>query len=485
MMARCSVMIDIVVLERAEMKIKELYSDVLNENTQYEFKAKIHLENNIKWAKTIVAYANGEGGIIFVGVSNDGEAFGLSLEEVDECKNLIAIVNDRNIFPHVKYRIAMRSVDDEANNFVLAIKVEKSDSIVRYRDGDFNEKVFVKGDGNSTPATPEDIISLSRRKYGIDNHFTDISYDVSLWAKYMELCRNYRTDFSTPSIKELQNEEVVSPDGKAAYGLLMFKDDYNDDLSLVSCRLWSGNDKSSNVIDAIKIKGPIGECFQKSLSFLERNTKTGWIKTEKGGRKMTFSYPLQAIREALVNAFAHRDYSIMGTQIDVDVFQDRIDITSPGSWLLPKPFEEYPIGTIPSIRRNKAIAACFDLANLMERSGSGFKAIYDSYSNTEENKKPVVLSYSGFFIIRLFDLLWDEENASNDFTNPIDKERQRVINLLRKENAGIKEIQKDSLFKSRKTLYSQVITPLANDGIIERIGNSKSKYAYFRLKRNK
>lgn len=126
----------------------------------------------------------------FVGVSIDEEAFGLSLEEADKCKNLIAVVNDRNIFPHVKYRIAMRSVDDEANNFALAIKVEKSDSIVRYRDGNFNEKVFVKGDGNSTPATPEDIISLSRRKYGIDNHFTNTNYDVSLWTKYIELCRN-------------------------------------------------------------------------------------------------------------------------------------------------------------------------------------------------------------------------------------------------------------------------------------------------------
>lgn len=51
----------------------------------------------------------------------------------------------------------------------------------------------------------------------------------------------------------------------------------------------------------------------------------------------------------------------------------------------------------------------------MERSGSGFKAIYDSYNNVDESKKPVVLSYSGFFIIRLFDLIWNEEDSLNDF----------------------------------------------------------------------
>lgn len=467
------------------MKIKELYGDVINENLQFEFKAKIHLENNIKWAKTMVAYANEEGGIIFIGVSDEGEAFGISLKEVDEYKNLIAVVNDRNIFPHVRYHISMRSVDDEANRFVLALKIDKSDSIVRYRDGDFNEKVYVKGDGNSTPATPEEIISLSGRKFGIDNHFTDVDFDSGLWTKYMGLCRTFRADYSTPSLKELQNEEIVSSNGKASYGFLMFKDDYDEDLSLVSCRLWSGDDKSGNVIDSAKFKGPMGECFKNALAFVERNTRTGWAKKENGGRENVSSYPFQAVREALVNAFAHRDYSIFGTQIDVDIFSDRIDITSPGSWLLPRPFEEYPVGTIPSIRRNKTIAACFDLANLMERSGSGFKTIYDSYENATEDKKPVVLSYPGFLIIRLFDLLLTKKIEAVDFDalTSVDKEKQRVINLLERENLGIKEILNGSTFKSRRYFIVHVINPLIADGTIERVGNLKSRNAFFRLKK--
>lgn len=467
------------------MKIKELFGDVITENMQYEFKAKIHMENNIKWAKTFVGYANGDGGIIFIGVSNDGEAFGLTIDEIDSSKNIIAIVNDRNIFPHVKYHMSLRSVDNAANNFVLAVKIDKSDSIVRYRDGDFNEKVYVKGDGNSTPATPEEIISLSGRKYGVDNHFLDIDYDALKWSKYLELCKKYRNDSSIPSLKELQNEEVVSTEGKTSYGLSMFKDDYNDDLSLVCCRLWSGLDKTENVIDSFKIKGPLGECFQKSLSFIERNTKTGWIKKENGGREKIFSYPLQALRESLVNAFAHRDYSIFGTQIDVDIFLDRIDITSPGSWLLPKNFEEYPIGSIPSIRRNKIISACFDLANLMERSGTGFKTIYDSYSNATDDKKPVVLSYSGFIIIRLFDLNYVSPSVKNKnkfSINSIDDEKQRVINLLQIHDLGIKDLQNESMFKSRAYFIEQIINPLINEGIIERIGNAKSKNSFFKLK---
>jgi predicted HTH transcriptional regulator len=119
--------------------------------------------------------------------------------------------------------------------------------------------------------------------------------------------------------------------------------------------------------------------FHKTIAFIERNTKTGWRKTENGGREVIRAYPKEAIREALVNAIAHRDYSIAGTQIDIDIYCDRIDFVSPGSWLLPKNYEEYPIGSIPSIRRNTIIAACLDVANLMERGGTGFQTMIESY----------------------------------------------------------------------------------------------------------
>ena len=84
------------------MKINELYSDILTEDTKYEFKAILNPNEPLKWAKTIVAYANGEGGYIFVGVSDNRDAFGLSVEEIDKTKNLISLINDRHIFPHAK-----------------------------------------------------------------------------------------------------------------------------------------------------------------------------------------------------------------------------------------------------------------------------------------------------------------------------------------------------------------------------------------------
>ena len=62
------------------MKINELYSDILLENTKYEFKAILNSDKPVKWAKSIVAFANGEGGYIFVGVSDNRDVFGLTLD---------------------------------------------------------------------------------------------------------------------------------------------------------------------------------------------------------------------------------------------------------------------------------------------------------------------------------------------------------------------------------------------------------------------
>ena len=81
------------------MRITELYSDVIVEDRKYEYKAVLNPDNPMKWAKSLVGFANGDGGILFVGVSNDGEAFGIDLRDIDRMKNLVETVNDRYIFP--------------------------------------------------------------------------------------------------------------------------------------------------------------------------------------------------------------------------------------------------------------------------------------------------------------------------------------------------------------------------------------------------
>jgi len=464
------------------MKITEMYADVINEDTKYEYKAVLNSENPVKWAKTLVAYANGEGGVMFVGVSNDGEAFGIDLDEIDKTKNLIAVVNDRHIFPHVKINYMMRSVDAEAEKFVLGVCVSPADSVIRYREGDFNETVYIKGNGNSTPATPEDIISLSKRKFGVDNETTDVKYNPDKWTEYIRLCEEFREDESVPTLKELQNEEIVTKDEYVKSGFIMFEDEYGHDDTLICCRLWKGKNKVGAVLDSGRYKGSLVSVFKSTFAFIERNTKTGWRKTENGGRQEIRSYPKEAIREALVNAIAHRDYSIAGTQIDVDIYEDRIDIVSPGSWLLPKGYEEYPAGTIPSIRRNGIIAACFDVANLMERGGTGFQTMIESYKDSAEELQPVVMIYPGFLDLRLFDKLYGEGNTE-DIGEVELSDSEKLVAILRENGPmPVKMLQEILSYGNRKTFLKNVINPLIEAGIIYRDGEKKSHSSVIRLK---
>lgn len=464
------------------MKIKDLYPDVISEDLNYEYKAVLNPDNPIKWAKTIIGYANDKGGTMFVGVSNDGEAFGIGLGEIDKTKLLISRINDRNIFPHVKITYMMRSVDDNAERFVLAVKVAPAESVIRYREGDYNETVYVKGDGNATPATPEEIISLSKRKYGVDNETSEIEYCVKYWTEYIDLCKRYRQDQSVPSVKELQNEEIVSKDGYAKSGFIMFSDDYDRDDTMICCRLWKGKNKTGVVLDSSRLRGSLARVFVDALNFIERNTKTGWHKTENGGREEVRSYPKEAIREALVNAIAHRDYSIAGTQIDVDIYSDRIEIVSPGSWLLPKGYYEYPAGSIPSIRRNSIIAACLDVANLMERGGTGFQTMIEAYKKSPEKIQPVISIYPGFLNLRLYDMLYSEEVIELDLEGLSNAEK--VISILNMEGSkSVKELQERINYRSRSQFLKDVINPLMESGDIYRDGKPKSPTSRIKIKK--
>ncbi len=464
------------------MKIKEIYPDVIAENLSYKYKDVLNPDNPIKWAKTIVGFANDKGGTLFVGVSNNGDAFGINLEEIDKTKLLISRINDRNIFPHVKITYMMRSVDDNAELFVLAVKVFPSESVVRYREGDYNETVYIKGDGNATPATPEDIIALSKRKYGVDNETTEVLYQEKKWSEYIHLCKQYRPDQSAPSTKELQNEEIISSNGFAKSGFIMFSDNYDQDDTMICCRLWKGKNKTGVVLDSSRFRGSLSKVFEEGLNFIERNTKTGWVKNENGGREEIRSYPKEAIREALVNAIAHRDYSIYGTQIDIDIYSDRIEIVSPGSWLLPKDYNDYPTGTIPSIRRNSIIAACLDVANLMERGGTGFQTMIEAYKDCSIDIQPVVSIYPGFLNLKLYDKLASEDSIELDLEEMTNPEKAFAI-LKMQGPKSVKELQEIMKYKNRSQFLKEVINPLIESEKIYRDGKPKSPTSLLKIKK--
>ena len=115
-------------------------------------------------------------------------------------------------------------------------------------------------------------------------------------------------------------------------------------------------------------------------------------------------YPERAVTEALVNALIHRDYTIYGSEIHVDIFDDRLEIVSPGGMPDGSLVQDLDIRNVPSDRRNQILADIFSQMDYMERKGSGFGLIFRAYEKEAPNPKglePSFVSASGSFRVVL------------------------------------------------------------------------------------
>jgi predicted HTH transcriptional regulator len=124
-------------------------------------------------------------------------------------------------------------------------------------------------------------------------------------------------------------------------------------------------------------------------------------------RKNIDAYPQRALFEGVINAVAHRDYFLDGTQIQVDMFKDRLEISSPGSFCRGEKLgKTYDLSGIISKRRNELIASVLVSCNVMEAAGTGFDKIVEEYKGENETHRPYIYSSSDHFTLVLPDLTY-------------------------------------------------------------------------------
>lgn len=130
----------------------------------------------------------------------------------------------------------------------------------------------------------------------------------------------------------------------------------------------------------------------------------------------------------------------------------------------------------------RAISACLDVANLMERGGTGFQTMTESYKACPDEIQPVVSIYPGFLNLKLFDRLYRDEVIELDLEGLTDGEK--VMAILKMEGPKpIKELQMSLNYRSRSQFLNEVINPLMKSGYIYRDGKPKSPTALIKIKR--
>ncbi len=180
-----------------------------------------------------------------------------------------------------------------------------------------------------------------------------------------------------------------------------------------------------DAFDSSEFTGSIIKLLEDGMSFIKRNTKMMWRKAPTSRIEMP-EYADRSCLEALVNALVHRSYLELGSEIHIDIFDDRMTIYSPGGMADGSIIQNQKLNEVSSKRRNPVLADVFSRLGYMERQGSGLEKIIEWYqvcANYTEEKMPTFSSTSSQFIVTLPNLNYGNKTVLSEKKQDSDIEK--------------------------------------------------------------
>ena len=467
--------------------------EYLGETNLYDKKEKLEINKPKSWLKTVSAFANGIGGKLIFGVKEDNTVIGL--EDFKKDSEDISEIIKTKMDPIPEFNMEINELDGKVI-LILSVFAGKN---TPYFVVDGGARTAYKRVGNqSVSASRIDLFNLSLK----GEH---ISYD-SLQSKkkledvsFKELKIEYKErtgkDFEE---KDLKSFGLVNDENNLTIAGSLFADNHQVYQSRVFCTRWNGLTKANGRMDAlddIEFEGNIIYLLKASLDFVKRNSKKMWKKGPVYRIEYP-EYPERAVQEALVNALIHRDYSVVGSEVHVDIYDDRLEIYSPGGMYDGTFIQELDPMNISSSRRNPVIADVFARMDLMERRGSGLRKIIEAYEaeeNYKENLKPEFRSTESSFTTVLKNLNYVGQNVGQNVTQNVTQSegenegqnegkklkpkdrRERIITII-KENPKITAYDISKKFNVTDRTIERDLKVLTDNNIIEYVGSARGGY---------
>jgi ATP-dependent DNA helicase RecG len=358
------------------MKIQKILKQA--EGKTLEFKKEIP-KNRQNFLKTVVAFANGAGGNIYVGVNDDRTITGIKEEPFELEEKLASIIYD-SISPIPNVFFQTTAFEDKVI-FIVRILPGANKPYYLKKLG-LEGGIFVRVGSTSRKADSQVAAELRRQARNIsldqeiDPSFDCDILDMRLLEKFIEL-RGLKTKPSLDyfvKIKAAQRyDHTCHP---TIGGILLFCSTLPDEYSYARFRVSrfkAGN--RADLINSITINDGLLAMPEKIMDFVQLYMEKK-IEISALRRKEDYDIPLPAIREGILNAICHRDYSITGSDNKLDIFSDRIEITSPGA--LPLGITLQDLGDGISEARNRLIVKIFREAGYVEQLGTGIMRIKEA-----------------------------------------------------------------------------------------------------------
>ena len=380
------------------MKLKDFMGI---EATHLDYKLSLEEEKPKNWLKTVSAFANTQGGHILFGVTNIGHE-PIGLEDAQYTASKIAEFISTRIEPPIRYTM----VPFESNvkgRFCLDLSIANGPNYPYYYVHERTREVYVRHGDRSEIATPLEQNTLLLK--GMNKTYDSLSSgyklsDVSFTLLAATFKKETGEEFNLS--KDLVSMGFVTEDGMVTNAGLLLCDQGYLKQSKIVCTRWKGTEKGAiggDALDDQEFRGvSLIMLLANAEAFIRTNSKNPW--TIRGMRREENSdYPFKAVREVLVNAMIHRDYQNIGSEVHVDMFDNRMEISSPGGMMNGSRIQELDLKKVPSMRRNEIISDIFGRLHYMDRRGSGIRRILNSYTGFMD--KPEFYSDEYFFIVTL------------------------------------------------------------------------------------
>ena len=361
------------------------------------------------------------------------------------------------------------SPHDRDGLHILQLKVNAGHYTPYYYIGDGQRITFVRVGDKSIPATAEQMVRLVLK--GSNKTFDSLHSDYKAENHSFTILANTFKDRTKQEWdkKFLLSFGLVNSSGNLTNAGALFADDCPLWQSRLYCTLWDGNEKGDAINDA-EFTGNILMLLREAMNFVKSNTKKGWEKLPDG-RKNKPEYAERAVLEAMVNHFIHRDYTVIGGEVHLDIYDNRLTVTSPGGMYNGMLIQELDIADVSSERRNPILANVMAQLDYMEKRGSGLTRICNEtkalYGYRDE-LKPVFKSTPTQFQTTIF-ASSDSSNVGDVSETKLTERQQKILNLIKKSPTITGKQMSETLSVSQRTIERD-ISSLRKIGILKREG---------------
>ena len=396
---------------------------LIAECSSYDFKEMLERKKVKSWLKSVSAFANTDGGSLFYGVNDDGVIVGLENPQSDA--DFISEMIKAKLDPVPEVQLI--PIEHEGRT-LLEVKVKAGTLTPYYYYQDGTRTAYTRVGNESVECNSQQLLSLVLK----GTHMTWDSLPTQVDANkhsFVILANTFREQTHQEwNDKYLESFGLVTSDGKLTNAGLLFVDNCTVFQSRIFCTRWTGLYKD-DAISSVEHRANLVLLLKYGMDFIKNYTMSGWVKMPNYRLNLP-DYSDRAIFEGLVNHLIHRDYTVMGGEVHIDIYDDRVELVSPGAMLDGTQIQDRDIYKVPSMRRNPVIADMFTQLDYMEKRGSGLRKmreLTEKLPNFLPGKEPQYQTEAISFYTTFYNLNWGENGRI-----PVEEVANRVNSTLEK-----------------------------------------------------